>query len=336
MAGADVNARTAHLGETALGMAAERLYVGASQLLLYAGADANAARAFDGRTPLHAVLALHAGAGASAQAVKMVRLLLKHGADAKARLPSSDAPCLHVAVAANTQQTESYGHGDTRTAKGKCVRAGRANEHDLEIVRRVLKASKDTAIAANGRGEQPLHLVAGSDTRRSQKLAKIFLDLGADPNAYAKDGTQPLHRACANGCMAIIKMLFDKAADPRGRAGGANKELVGRDGRTPMHFAALSGHKDSPEIVQMLVKQGADLTDEDDYRNTAQTATQLAIKNDPNLQPGASQAWKRAAIQGCIKVFQGRNDEIAAAERMMQRRIAEQAKADAAAKRDWE
>ena len=136
--------------------------------------------------------------------------------------------------------------------------------------------------------------------------------------------------------MAIIKMLFDKAADPRGRAGGANPGQVGTDGRTPLHFAALSGHKDSPEIIQILVKQGADMSDMDDHRLTAEKATQLAIKNDPVLQPGASQAWKRAAILGCIKVFQGRNDEIAAAERMMQRRMAEAAKADAAAKRDWE
>ena len=55
MAGADVNARTAHLGETALGMAAERLYVGASQLLLYAGADANAASATTSALPERAL-----------------------------------------------------------------------------------------------------------------------------------------------------------------------------------------------------------------------------------------------------------------------------------------
>jgi ankyrin repeat protein len=42
-----------------------------------------------------------------------------------------------------------------------------------------------------------------------------LIDLGADPNATAKDGVTALHRAVRNRCSAAVDALHRAGADPR-------------------------------------------------------------------------------------------------------------------------
>lgn len=111
--GADVNAKNKIDGTTPLMYAIRRLNINAVKLLLKKGADVSAA-AKDGRTPLmHAILA----AGTTSmtteynprnnppgysqtfrQALEIVRLLIKHGADVHVRNKDGRTPLINACI----------------------------------------------------------------------------------------------------------------------------------------------------------------------------------------------------------------------------------------------
>ncbi len=78
---------------------------------------------------------------------------------------------------------------------------------------------------------------------------RSLLGQGKDPNhqLYWSDEwveEPPLHRACLNGYLEIVKTLVTHGA--RTDKGG------GRANMTPLHWACLGGHKD---VVQYLIQE---------------------------------------------------------------------------------
>ncbi|MEG4035399.1 ankyrin repeat domain-containing protein [Microcoleus sp. S36b_A4] len=93
---------------------------------------------------------------------------------------------------------------------------------------------------------------------RSPEMAKLLIAKGADVNAKNKNGLTPLHRARSK---AIAQILL---------AAGAKiniKEDNARNGKSTalLHNAAKIGFK---ELVQQLIKDGANVAIRDDYRRT--------------------------------------------------------------------
>ncbi|MEG4228888.1 ankyrin repeat domain-containing protein [Microcoleus sp. N9_B2] len=93
---------------------------------------------------------------------------------------------------------------------------------------------------------------------RSPEMTKLLIAKGADVNAKNKNGLTPLHRARSK---AIAKILL---------AAGAKiniKEDNARNGKSTalLHNAAKIGFK---ELVQQLIKDGANVAIRDDYRRT--------------------------------------------------------------------
>mmetsp|Transcript_19722 Transcript_19722/g.54216 ORF Transcript_19722/g.54216 Transcript_19722/m.54216 type:complete len:502 (-) Transcript_19722:168-1673(-) len=120
-------------------------------------------------------------------------------------------------------------------------------------------------------GEVPLHLAAAGG---NFEMAKLLVELRADPSATMKGFTSAMHVAACGGFAEIVKLFCDTCdarADwtslDRGRDDGATplfvaaqrghletvrtliaaeaaKEKATHDENTPMHAAALSGHLD--------------------------------------------------------------------------------------------
>ena len=98
-------------------------------------------------------------------------------------------------------------------------------------------------------------------------IAKCKHYLLTDPD---QDGNTPLHGAAISGHLSMLKDLVKKLRVSRGYSKEVNK--TNHFGNTPLHLAFQF---DRPEIAELLVKEGADLT----IKNNAQlTALELGAK----------------------------------------------------------
>lgn len=82
---------------------------------------------------------------------------------------------------------------------------------------------------------------------------KILLHLGADPNAFNKEGQTPLHVAASRGQAVLVNLLLAK---------GANPDIPNKEGQAPLHLVIKADHqKDSNilTIVKMLQEKKAKL-----------------------------------------------------------------------------
>ena len=136
----------------------------------------------------------------------------------------------------------------------------------LGLMPLVEKALRDFPEAANSKGS--LHLAA----RYISGVYKILIVkckrfLLTDPD---QDGDTPLHEAASSGHSSMLRALIKELRVQRVCSNEINK--TNHCGNTPLHLAFQFDH---PEIVDLLVKEGADLT----IKNNAQlTATELGAK----------------------------------------------------------
>ena len=136
--------------------------------------------------------------------------------------------------------------------------------YETDIARALSDAGASVA-AANRRGAQPLHYAVdgGPGNARwnppaQRRIVLCLLQLGADPNAFDKNGTTPLHRAVRNRCAAAVEALLDGGADPHAtnRSGSTAVQLA--------HWATGRGGTGSTEaraqqqdILRLLHAAGA-------------------------------------------------------------------------------
>jgi ankyrin repeat protein len=93
-----------------------------------------------------------------------------------------------------------------------------------DVIGRELLALGADVRARNRRGAEPLHAAVmgapGSvrwNPDRQQRMIKLLIGAGADPNAMAAGGVTPLHRAVRNRCSAAVETLLEAGADRSAR-----------------------------------------------------------------------------------------------------------------------
>ena len=223
-AGADINV-VAEDGTTALVVAVIRRHTGYAEFLLDRGADPNLGPGF---TPLHWAAGewdtelndLSNGVAEGnewsvfgglhdADRVRVVRLLLAHGADPNAQ--TDRTPGFGIAV---------KGHLGNITGGTPFLIAARAN--DIDVMRELLAHGADPLVPTRN-GTTPLMMAAGighepgiTRSAEGEALEAVYLcvELGADVNAVNEAGDTALHGAAGRErADSIVQFLADRGAE---------------------------------------------------------------------------------------------------------------------------
>ena len=125
-------------------------------------------------------------------------------------------------------------------------------------------------------GRRPIHLAA---ERGHHRIVVTLLESGTDPNCPDGAGQTPLHRAAWGGSLKTVETLLENGSRATAKDMVGNsalhvaadmgfKDVVyrlcaeidvkrrGRNGLTPLHYAAMSGHL---AILEYLLEKGAEI-----------------------------------------------------------------------------
>jgi ankyrin repeat protein len=238
-----------HLRRTALQAAAENGHVEVVRLLLFSGADINAAPTnYRGRTALQAA----AGRGHT----YIVELLLLAGAHVQAA-PATIGGRTALQAAADSGHVEVIkllcpSRADINAAPCKvygrtALQAAAEGGHAKVVAKLLAKGAEVNAEPASEYGRTALQAAAGGGY--AGIVTKLLL-VGAHVNAKpARDGGRTALQAAAEyGDLEVVEVLLSAGAN-------VNATTASDDGCTALRAAAQSGHA---EIVKRLLSAGAD------------------------------------------------------------------------------
>lgn len=265
-------------GWTGLMNAAAKGHLAVVQLLLKAGANANAC-SNSGVNPLgQAVGARLEAVGraktfaflrgllgqdgddeADAESLKLVKVLLKAGADPNtlrdgvplidAARQLDDEPLIELLEKAGAIESEATAGGDDDQIT-ELLRA--ASEGDAEEISRLIDEEGADPSVANEEGITPLMLALGSGDDAS---VQALLDAGAVPIAHRDDGKSPLFMAIAAQRPDWVVTLLDAGAQTdEAYTIDHNGEDV--PGCSPLYLAAFIG---ALEITELLIERSAEI-----------------------------------------------------------------------------
>ena len=309
-AGADVNAAQGD-GMTALHWAAENGRIELAEVLVFAGANPEAATRLGGFTPLMvASRAGHAG---------IVRLLADAGANLEATTETGETALHYAAWSGNPEIAVALAEKGAEvnaqeSANGQTPLMFAAAYGRTEVVRTLLEAGADPSIQTNvidypAMAREDRELIRQRDRRLSALFGEdIISDTPVDgtrqdedeEEAEEEEEERPAGRAATRG-QTRAPMSYD--------------QLVGRQGgNAALHYAAREGHHD---VVRTLLEGGADI--DQVTGGDLSSALLMTILNghfdlamwlleqgaDPNLQsdPGATPLYAAVHLQWVPKSF---------------------------------
>ena len=309
-AGADVNAAQGD-GMTALHWAAENGRIELAEVLVFAGANPEAATRLGGFTPLMvASRAGHAG---------IVRLLADAGANLEATTETGETALHYAAWSGNPEIAVALAEKGAEvnaqeSANGQTPLMFAAAYGRTEVVRTLLEAGADPSIQTNvidypAMAREDRELIRKRDRRLSALFGEdIISDTPVDGTRQDEDEEEadeeeeerPAGRAATRG-QTRAPMSYD--------------QLVGRQGgNAALHYAAREGHHD---VVRTLLEGGADI--DQVTGGDLSSALLMTILNghfdlamwlleqgaDPNLQsdPGATPLYAAVHLQWVPKSF---------------------------------
>ncbi len=122
-----------------------------------------------------------------------------------------------------------------------------ARDCDLERIRTLLSSKPQLATFSDSDGSTALLELAKFSLRNQSTqlaIAKLLLDAGADADSRNTFGTTPLQLAAGGTNLDLVRLLISRGADVRN---------TNRAGAGPIH------HADYPEMLQLLLENGADI-----------------------------------------------------------------------------
>ena len=229
-----------------------------AKLLLERGMNVNTRRK-DHWTPLH--LASYFGN------VKIVRLLLDHGADLEAEEGKMGEKPLHQVSYGKYRSKEDGVHVAQLLLERRADVNTRRKDHwtplhvasyfgNVVIVRLLLDRGADLEAAEGKMGEKPFHQVSYGKYKSQEdgiRVARLLLEHGADVNTRRKDHWTPLHHASYFGNVEIARLLLDH---------GANSEANAEGDMKPLHqvsYGKCRSQEDGVRVARLLLERGADV-----------------------------------------------------------------------------
>lgn len=279
--GIDINTADPQSGVTALHKASIHGDEAIVRLLLRSGANVDLSESKMGATPLHwAVLYGRE---------HVARILLQHGADAN-RLSSNSGrtPLQMAAVARHGMETRWLQLEECRPrvnvpavdAESFLEGLRESAENAVGAVVTTLLGNGAKTCARDNTGKTVLHLAIKHSGRwgyHETVMPKLLLDYGAELGVVDNLGWTELHSAALHGSTDIVRLLLERGADienpnpttplhvaiHHGRLEvvklllekGANVDVPNKNGRTPLHCAALGA---PPELRRLLAPSTVD------------------------------------------------------------------------------
>ncbi|MBW9158179.1 ankyrin repeat domain-containing protein [Clostridium tagluense] len=130
-------------------------------------------------------------------------------------------------------------------------------EGNIDEIKNYLKVAKD--LNSDFALESILHYAINNSENNYFKTIELLINNGADINSHHSEFLEtPLHKLCARAKpqIDVITMILEK---------GAKVNAVNISGKTPVFYCSFNY---SVELLNLLVKYGADINVHDKYKNT--------------------------------------------------------------------
>jgi ankyrin repeat protein len=130
-------------------------------------------------------------------------------------------------------------------------------EGNIDEIKTYLKFSKD--LNSDFKLESILHYAINNSENNYFKTIELLINTGSDINSHhSKFLETPLHKLCSriNPHMDVINMILEK---------GAKVNEINTSGKTPVFYCSFNY---SVQLLNLLVKYGADINIKDKYKNT--------------------------------------------------------------------
>ncbi|OXU28916.1 hypothetical protein TSAR_006805 [Trichomalopsis sarcophagae] len=196
---------------------------------------------------------------------KVVKFLLKHGADANVRIRFGKEPMQNLSAEPNPEMREVfYRYRSTSINSTDCCwlnlslgtrytlspYTGRMNKSASNLSRKYRSFHRDS----KNRNPTPMHVAAANGNRG---ILELLLNHGGDVNLELEGDYTALSIAILRRHFDIAEMLIKQGADVNYR---------GRSGKSPLQFAVKSKQI---EMVQLLLRNGADVKSRTEHGVTA-------------------------------------------------------------------
>lgn len=164
---------------------------------------------------------------------------------------------------------------------------------NIEMVKLLINRGADVNIGAGyidnfvSQAEVPLYYAifntCSKNSKTTKEIVQLLLDNGANTNTKNKQQQQPLHLACYNNLVEVVKLLISR---------GADIDYQQRSNSyTPLHYAATTCSK---ATIELLLDLGAD-KNKKDYRGDI--PSQMFILGPPYGSPQEKDLAKRQIFE---------------------------------------
>jgi len=207
----------------------------------------------------------------------LVNLLLDYGADTNTLSSSGESPlyvtCSKVLMAV-VQKMLNCG-AKVNVSKGqKSPLIAACRKRHTSIVELLLREGADPNVPEDVAGRRSFALnialelvsVNFAHAEPDSTLVNLLLDYGADTNTLSSSGESPFYVACSKGLTTVVERMLKCGA----------KVNVSMGQKSPL--IAACENKQHPEIVELLLKEGADPNVPEDVADGRSFALHVALK----------------------------------------------------------